>query len=229
MEFVDVESYYLVALISGFLGGLSHCSFMCGPIITSFVVEKHQPKYSIYLAQFFYHSGRIFTYSMIGFLMGYGGFFVSNLGLIIGIKNTIMILVGIYLILKGLEMVGLIKHLNLSFETIGNTTKLFSNMILFLRDMSSSWKYFLYGLILGFLPCGLSYTAFIASSGLNDPFKGFLFMFLFGLANVPALFFVVSFSYRVVQTTRSILYYLTAIVFIVSGIYFIYSQVHRFF
>jgi sulfite exporter TauE/SafE len=51
----------------------------------------------------------------------------------------------------------------------------------------SVWKYYPLGLVLGMLPCGLSYTAFIAAAGTGNPLAGMLTMFSFGLGTVPAL------------------------------------------
>ncbi|GIX42800.1 MAG: membrane protein [Leptospiraceae bacterium] len=223
-----MDAFYIVALSSGFLGGLSHCSFMCGPIISSLVIENKQTHFNLFWAQFLYHSGRIFTYSSIGFLIGYTGSFLNTITIFSGIKNIVMILVGLYLIIKGMEMLGFIKHLSFLFNKIERSFRFFSNLIIIIRDVNSIWKYFLYGLFLGFLPCGLSYTAFIASAAMNDPFKGFLFMFLFGLANIPALFIVVSFSYKILSKSRNILYYITGITFLFFGSYLLYKEFIKF-
>jgi sulfite exporter TauE/SafE len=203
---------------------------MCGPIVTSIVLEKNSyTNYNIYFVQFFYHSGRIFTYSILGFVMGYLGSFVNIIGKLTGLSNFIVILVGIYLILKGLEMLGILKKLNIFFLRLEGLTTSFTKFIFIFRDINSLWKYFLYGLVLGFLPCGLSYTAFITSSALHNPFKSFLFMFIFGLANIPALMMIVSFSFKAIYKTRNILYFITAFIFIFTGIFFLYKNLPKIF
>lgn len=219
-----MESFYLVALTSGFFGGLSHCTYMCGPIISS-VFMKHEkvPIFKLFIPQVLYHSGRIFTYSLIGFAMGYTGSFINVVGSFAGIPHLISLLMGFYLLIKGLEMLNLlpIEIIKEFFQKIDHIGFRFSGLILSLRHLRSDWKYFIYGLILGFLPCGLSYTAFIASSGLEDPFKGFLFMFIFGIANIPSLELIVTFSTKIYSRTRSIFYYTTGVIFIAFGLYYL--------
>lgn len=227
-----MESFYVVALTSGLLGGLSHCTYMCGPIISSVILKRENISYTrLSIQQLLYHAGRIFTYSLIGFVMGYTGSFINVVGSYAGISNLISLFIGIYLILKGLEMLNLlpIKMIIEFFQKIDQMGFRFSNLAVSLRQIKSDWKYFLYGLILGLIPCGLSYTAFIASSGLGDPFKGFLFMFLFGIANIPSLFLVVTFSTKIYSTTRSILYYATGIIFIAFGSYYLFIRILKMF
>lgn len=227
-----MESFYIVALTSGFLGGLSHCSFMCGPIISSVVIKRdHISNTRLSIQQLLYHAGRIFIYSLIGFVMGYTGSFINVVGSYAGISNLISLFIGFYLILKGLEMLNLlpIKAIIEFFQKIDQMGFRFSNLALSLRQIKSDWKYFLYGLILGLIPCGLSYTAFIASSGLGDPFKGFIFMFLFGVANIPSLWLIVTFSTKIFNRTRSVLYYITGLIFIAFGSYYLFFRIIKMF
>jgi uncharacterized protein len=51
----------------------------------------------------------------------------------------------------------------------------------------STGRYYPLGLVLGLLPCGLSYTAFIAAAGSGTPLAGLLTMLFFGAGTVPAL------------------------------------------
>jgi uncharacterized protein len=53
--------------------------------------------------------------------------------------------------------------------------------------LSSRWRYYPLGLVLGLMPCGLSYTAFIAAAGTGSALGGLLTMFFFGIGTVPAL------------------------------------------
>src|SRR5208337_1638119 len=56
-----------------------------------------------------------------------------------------------------------------------------------LFGLSSPWRYYPLGLVLGLMPCGLSYTAFIAAAGTESPLGGMLTMFYFGAGTIPAL------------------------------------------
>ncbi len=239
-----MDSLFWVALTTGFIGGFGHCSFMCGPIITPIVVQRNQNLnfWIIQLHQILYHFGRIFTYSTMGFLMGYTGSFVQTITPVRNIQYVFLLLIGLYLIIYGIEILSSFRFRFFSlfegviynfFKNKSDFSKesLFSlfSLVSVLKEMNSVWKYFLYGLFLGFLPCGLSYTAFITSAGTMNPFKGFLFMFLFGLANIPALWFVVSFSVFLMGKIRSIVYRIGGIIFLITGIFIVVSSIKKIF
>ncbi|MCS7204655.1 MAG: sulfite exporter TauE/SafE family protein [Leptospiraceae bacterium] len=228
-----MTSFYLIALSTGFFGGFAHCVSMCGPVVSSVILGK-SPYLSFWqntLIQILYHFGRIFTYSLIGLVMGFTGSFVNTMGSLMGIKNAVLILVSIFMIFKGLEHLHWLPSSKLylflqKLETLGYH---FSGWVRNLKESSSIWSYFLIGMVLGLLPCGLSYTAFITSSGLGDPMKGFLFMFLFGLANIPSLWVVVSFSSVLFMKFRNIMNILTGIMFLLFGGYYLYSSLSKIF
>ena len=44
------------------------------------------------------------------------------------------------------------------------------------------------GVILGFIPCGLLYGAFVLAASISSPFWAGMGMFLFGISTIPALF-----------------------------------------
>ncbi len=241
-----MNAFYIIAIISGFLGGFSHCTFMCGPIISSVVLNKIQNFSSIenriyskdqktnwiYInkIQILYHAGRIFTYSFIGFIMGTTGSFINTITSYLGISNFIFYFVCIFMIVKGLEMLQILSFgvINNFFNKIELMGFRLSNIIVYFKNMNSVWKFFLYGMVLGLIPCGLSYTAFITSAGLENGFKGFLFMFLFGISNIPSLYIIVSFSSRFINNQKSFLYKFTGVILIFSGIFFIVQKINKF-
>ena len=51
-------------------------------------------------------------------------------------------------------------------------------------------RYYALGLTLGFLPCGLSYSAFVGAAATGGLPQGFLFALAFALGTVPALLLV---------------------------------------
>lgn len=222
-----MKSLYLLGFFSGFIGGFAHCSLMCSPIIHS-LKDKN---YNFQIAQILYHSGRIFTYSFLGMILGYMGSFVEIIGNLVGLQNIVRILVGIFLIWKGLEILNLF-YLQRIFDFFSWLEKKgfgFFNALVFFKEFHSVWKYFLYGIILGFLPCGLSYTALITATSTLNPFKGFFFMFLFGIGNIPALWLIVNFYDLVLKKIHKFLYYILGVIFVLFGIYFIYQSLIKFF
>lgn len=57
-----------------------------------------------------------------------------------------------------------------------------------LLPVKSPWQALLFGLIWGWLPCGLVYTALFYSASAGSAENGALFMLAFGLGTLPAVF-----------------------------------------
>lgn len=222
-----MDSLLFLGFFSGFVGGFAHCIFMCSPIISSL----KNVSLNFQLIQIFYHFGRIFTYGFLGLIVGYTGSFVNTIGSIFGIQNLVRVSIGLFLILKGLEILNLfsLKKLFYFFYWIETKGFHFSKILIYFKDLHSLWKYFLYGIVLGFLPCGLSYTALITASSTLHPLKGFLFMFLFGLGNIPALWLMVNFYDFFIKKIHKFLYYILGFVFIFFGVYFVYQSFSKYF
>jgi sulfite exporter TauE/SafE len=178
---------YLLAFTTGLIGGFGHCIGMCGPLVASSALHsasagRYQPLRPA-MPQLLYNSGRITTYGVAGAVMGFAGSFVNVASRLAGIQNGVMIAAGIIMVIMGLGIVGIAggtgwleRHNSL---VLGMAKKIFPRR--------SVWKYYPLGLVLGMLPCGLSYTAFIAAAGTGNPLAGMLTMFSFGLGTVPAL------------------------------------------
>ena len=89
------------------------------------------------------------------------------------------------------------------------------------------------GLVLGFIPCGMSYTAFIAAAGAGvhaasqaEGFlKGMLMLFLFGLGTAPALLLLGSVMSILGQKARLKLHKASSIAMILAGAIFFYRAV----
>jgi sulfite exporter TauE/SafE len=179
---------YLLALTTGFLGGFGHCIGMCGPLVASSSLHSaasgasHNSRARI-IDQALYNTGRLTTYGIVGAIMGFAASFVNVASKLMGIQNGVMVGAGIVMIIMGLGILGvaggtgwLERHNSLVLATAKN-----------LFGFSSHWRYYPLGLVLGLMPCGLSYTAFIAAAGTESPLGGMLTMLYFGAGTVPAL------------------------------------------
>jgi sulfite exporter TauE/SafE len=62
---------------------------------------------------------------------------------------------------------------------------------------------FLSGLVWGWLPCGLVYSALVWALSASDPLQGMLIMGVFGLATLPALFITGLSAVKFSQVTRN--------------------------
>jgi len=182
-----METGYLFALTTGLLGGFGHCIGMCGPIVAGPVLHQSSQAGAAgpasMLPQVLYHAGRITTYAIVGACMGMAGSFVNVAGKLAGVQNSVMIIAGLVMIFMGLGILGLLT----------GTKRLEQHNLFVLRTAkkllagTSPLRYYPLGLILGLLPCGLSYTVFIAAAGTGAPGAGMLIMLLFGAGTVPAL------------------------------------------
>lgn len=179
---------YFLALSTGFLGGFGHCIGMCGPLVASSALHsassegtRHTP--DKFAPQVLYNAGRLTTYGIVGAVMGFATSFVKIASRLVGIQNGVMAVAGVVMVMMGLGILGV----------LGGTSWLERHNSLVLKaakkifGLSSRLRYYPLGLVLGLLPCGLSYTAFIAAAGTASPLGGMLTMLSFGIGTVPAL------------------------------------------
>jgi sulfite exporter TauE/SafE len=212
-----MESVYFLALSTGFLGGFGHCIGMCGPIVASYSMHKSGSRSTRIISHLLYNSGRISTYMFTGAVAGLAGSFVNVAGNISGIQNAVAFIAGIFMIIMGLNISGL----------LGNTTWLEGHSNFLLRagkelfGEKSIWKYFPLGAIFGLLPCGLSYTQFISAAGTGNFFQGMMITFLFGIGTLPALLlFGLTASY-ISARIRGMLYRAAGVIVIALGVLYL--------
>ena len=208
-----------LSLISlGFVGGFTHCVGMCGPFVLTQVSNRLEKisltNYSNFqklknLALLPYHLGRITTYSFIGatcsiFRKNIEDF--SHFKILSAVFLFIASLIFLNLFLEK-QLFKIRQKIRLPFKS--KTLKklpLFSGAfwqkISFPKSYISGlfknpqgYRGYILGLILGFIPCGLLYGAFLLSASITNPFLAAIGMILFGLATFPALFLTASGSY----------------------------------
>jgi uncharacterized protein len=167
------------ALLLGFFGSL-HCIGMCSPLILA--VNKKFPAYQFIPWQFYYHSGRILCYSILGLLIGFLGFAFRIAGLQRGIS------IGLGLIILGFFLFPGIKKRILSIsKNIYLIPGWFNKNFLAVFRYSYNLSAFLGGLLNGLLPCGLVYLALSAALTQGSSLEGQFYMIAFGIGTLPAL------------------------------------------
>ena len=168
---------FLTALITGMVSSL-HCAGMCGPI--AFALPRHSNTQGhLWLSRFMYNAGRIFTYAILGFIIGAVGFQLK----LAGLQQSISIFAGISILVITLIKLFLPKianQFNINFWGNKWYGKLFTS--------KSSYSFFLIGNLNGLLPCGFVYVALIASLATQSALSGALFMATFGLGTLPVMF-----------------------------------------
>jgi sulfite exporter TauE/SafE len=179
---VDVLSL-ITAFGIGLLGG-AHCIGMCGGLIGALSVAIEPKQTTLrYLLIFSYNLGRIVSYVFIATV-----FYL----LIHQIEHYfwlsfLRILAGVMLIAMGLYLAGWWKGLTYLEKVGGYFWKFIQPLSQKLLPIKTIHQAFLLGLVWGWLPCGLIYSAltysFTASSALNAA----LIMLFFALGTLPAV------------------------------------------
>lgn len=173
---------WIQAITIGFLGSF-HCMGMCGPLALALPLKEHTPLTRISSA-LIYNTGRISTYFVLGFVFGWLG---QGLELW-GFQRWASIVFGIVMILSVLFPV-LFRSMRID-ERIGSFLGGFKSVFARFFGKRTYGSVLMIGLLNGFLPCGLVYIALAGAIVSGTPLTGGLFMLLFGLGTVPALFAV---------------------------------------
>lgn len=175
------------ALLIGLLGA-GHCIAMCGGVAAAFsmAIPAEQRRWQwLYLLS--YNGGRILSYSIAGALVG--GVFAGLAEVSMGKQAlvTLRLLAGVMMILLGLYLARwwfVLLHL----EKLGNglwrhLKPLAGRFIPFKSPLAA----FPFGMIWGWLPCGLVYSALTWSAVSGGALEGARVMALFGLGTLPTL------------------------------------------
>jgi hypothetical protein len=178
------------ALILGLFSTV-HCVGMCGGIMGALAlslppeVRAHRPRLALFLGA--YNLGRLASYTLAGALLGslgqeLYGWVSPRWGYLLlqGSAALLLIATGLYLAgwfprLAVIERIGL--PLWRRLEPVGRR----------LIPVRSPWQAVAYGVIWGWLPCGLVYTALLFTVVSGDGSQGALFMLAFGLGTLPAV------------------------------------------
>ena len=171
-----------LALSLGFFGSM-HCIGMCGPLALGVSKLAYSNQRNYFISSFKYNIGRVVTYTLLGLVFG----LVGQTLIMSGFQRIFSILAGLVLIVLFL--------FSLDFEQFLRKSKFLNRglskiSVLISETTSSRWMKmpFAFGLANGLLPCGLVYLALAGSLTYGGVEEGMLFMFLFGISTIPALF-----------------------------------------
>ena len=170
------------AVLIGWLGGV-HCLGMCGGIVSALTLSVPPSKRPVLLLA--YNLGRCTTYTLLGAVagaMGYAG--IAALGIapwaLLALANALLMGMGFYLmgwpwLVRPLEQGG--QHLWRHIEPYTRR----------LLPISTPTRAVLVGLLWGFLPCGLVYSALVTALATGNSVAGALWMAAFALGTLPNL------------------------------------------
>ncbi|WP_301102321.1 sulfite exporter TauE/SafE family protein [Propionivibrio sp.] len=176
------QSGYLALFLIGFLGG-THCIGMCGGIVSALSLGAGSPS-SLHLA---YNAGRIASYSAAGAIAGALGGASLALSDQLPVRIILFILANLMLLALGLYLMGLTRVLAFS-ERFGQ--KLWRHLQPLTRrylPARTVAQAFPLGLLWGWLPCGLVYSALVTALASGSALRGAGMMLAFGLGTLPNL------------------------------------------
>lgn len=177
-------SYFTLFLI-GFLGG-GHCMGMCGGLSTAFALQlpPHIPRLGLI---FLMNAGRISSYVLIGILLGALGQLGISLDQTHTLQKVLFIMAHLLLLMLGLYLAGIFdgaRHIESVGKPIWRWLNPFLNRLLPIRRVSACFGV---GLLWGWLPCGMVYSASLYALGSGSAIKGGLLMLAFALGTLPNL------------------------------------------
>ena len=203
-----MQTWLLTSFLLGIVSNL-HCFGMCGPIAFALPLNRTS-KSSLIIGILKYHLGRILVYSFLGYLVGFIGLGIK----MIGILQMVSIFSGIFVILYAWRNTHLFQNLLPELKASFNFVP--SNTIGKLMRSNSKLKLFGLGMLNGFIPCGMVYTALIASIITGNPLSSSTSMLAFGIGTLPGMVIItyftncLSFSYKS-KINRYLPYIVTAI------------------
>ena len=205
-------------LMLGLLGGFGHCVGMCSPFVL-FVSRRYAPpgggRSAALAAQSWYTAGRVVTYAMLGAAAGALGGVVELAGGLIGLQRAASLVAG------GVPVIWALVALSDLVPRLDTGGNLFSRVAGALKGRVPGHP-FAIGLFLGFLPCGLLYSALIAAAARSGALEGAAALALFGLGTAPALLGV-SVADELLARNRAFVNRLSQVFLLVMGIWFLWT------
>ncbi|MFQ6613917.1 MAG: sulfite exporter TauE/SafE family protein [Fidelibacterota bacterium] len=210
---------YSAIFLIGFLSSFSHCYGMCGGFVLAYSVKSAPVSFWRKITpHLLYNGGRLITYTFLGAWFGLLGGSVTYV--LKDYQALVFILAGIFMIIVGLDFSGIFSTSTLKYlPGLGRYISFVSSLI---RTVNYR-NLFLYGLVLGFIPCGLVYIAGAQAAATGSPLEGMITMALFGLGTFPALFLLGITSHLIGARLRQRILKIAAVLVIVFGVWTVWK------
>ncbi|NOR70398.1 MAG: sulfite exporter TauE/SafE family protein [Methylomarinum sp.] len=191
MEFhLLFNASYFAAFAMGLFSSI-HCIGMCGSIIGTLTLslnpEIRSKKSTLFPYVLSYNIGRIFSYTLAGLLLGFAS---TLLTLPLGTEHghrALQIVSAIIMTGAGLYIAGWFPRFAYIEKAGSRFWKLIEPFGRKLIPVSTRFHAYLFGMVWGWLPCGLVYAALALAATAGDPFKSAITMLAFGLGTLPAV------------------------------------------
>ncbi len=187
---IAFNTSYLVAFIMGVFSSV-HCIGMCGSIIGTLTlslssnIRNNQKR--LFFFVLIYNIGRISSYTLAGAIVGSLGA-LFNLPITDGQGNRILQLFSAtIMICAGFYIAGWFPHFAYIEKLGSRFWRLIEPFGRQLIPIKTHLHALLFGMIWGWLPCGLVYAALTLSASAGNVLKSSLTMLAFGLGTLPAV------------------------------------------
>lgn len=216
--------------ILGLLGS-AHCLGMCGPLVLIIPEGK-----SRILSQLLYNLGRISTYTLIGIVLGLLGGGIADMAAQTGkdplvlfgrVQLLFSFLAATFLFWVGLIRLSICKEPAIIQKAMPSKIPGFKSIQSGVVADRSIAACYLFGVLLGFLPCGLSYAAFAMALAAGNPVQGGLVTFAFGLGTLPALFLLGTSASGIIRKHRKLFDLLAGMVMLFLAISLLSKGISR--
>ncbi len=191
------DSGFIALFLVGLLGG-THCVGMCGGIVGALSLGA-PARWGMHLA---YNAGRIASYSLAGALAGALGGASLALDGQLPVRIALYFLANLMLVALGLYLTGFTRALAFT-ERLGQF--LWRHLQPLTRrylPARTAAQAFPLGLLWGWLPCGLVYSALASALTAGSPGRGAGLMAAFGLGTLPNLLLAGMLLARLNEFTR---------------------------
>ena len=185
-----METDYLAAFLIGLFGAV-HCVGMCGSIIGVLTlslpreIREQPPRLVSHLL--FYSAGRLLSYVLAGILAGaFGSGLLYSISPQSGHKVLLLIATGL-MVAVGFYLAGWFPRLAYMERMGAPIWRRLEPLGRRLLPVKSPLQALLYGMIWGWLPCGLVYSALFIALAHGNYLAGGVFMLMFGLGTLPAV------------------------------------------
>mgnify|MGYP002400068970 CR=1 FL=1 len=174
--------HFAIAFLIGLQSSI-HCIGMCGPLALAAPIDKSNQQKAVWGA-IKYNIGRITSYTYLGFLVGLIGLQNWMLGAI----QWISIVTGSVMILS--IFLGSMETWFGFRKLSGYVGKAIASRFSSVKKTPAALQPFLFGMLNGFLPCGMVYTAVLFSLGAANLLETTFVMLFFGLGTLPIMLFI---------------------------------------
>lgn len=176
------DSGFLALFLVGLLGG-THCAGMCGGIVGALSLQVPQGRAAlpIHLA---YNLGRIASYTLAGAIAGTVGYAFGNL---LPIQRGLYLFASLMLVVLGIYLLGATQALAFverGGQWLWRRVQPVTRRFMPVRGPAQALPL---GMLWGWLPCGLVYSALTTALASGSAARGALAMVAFGLGTLPNL------------------------------------------